>query len=487
MYGEENFIEFYKKNLKLPPEEFVSFLSALSQPLPRTFRMLREFPNAFKKISSVLYLLERPEPELCDAGFIYMQEVVSSLPVLLANCTADDIVLDMCASPGSKSTQLSHRVKLLISNDVVPQRLNALVTNLKKTPTQRIIVTKHDAAAFPAVRVRCKDGAGYEDLRFSKVFCDVPCTSDGTIRKSKNLAWNSRNGVKLNKVQYSILKRASRLVADDGKIIYSTCSFNPVENEAVVQRFIEENDFEIEGVAEDGQLVFREGLTEWDPFVQKSEINRHLFPSGNAELKKCIRILPHDRDTGGFFIAILRRKKEGGCGLKNDDDFVTTGDGVVGRKKEVGTVYQSTTKHRNLFQETKIEKIGANFGVNNDDVFVTTGNGIVRAVSKLVWEIMESSALNIISVGTKAFETNELFPRISFQYCNIVDCRTIKLESAVFYELIKNEKIAFEGAFIGGCVFECGVYKVPGYTGNGKGILYLSKVLRKAICKIEGI
>ena len=157
------------------------------------------------------------------------------------------LLCSLCAAPGSKTAQLVDLVQggqphardrgLVVANDVDTSRCYMLVHQLKRFSGDSIMVTNHPAQAFPLMR-RHGDGgsAGGRGLQFDRVLCDVPCTGDGTIRKSPDIwhKWKPANGLSLHKLQLSILIRGVELCAVGGRIVYSTCSFNPYENEAVV-------------------------------------------------------------------------------------------------------------------------------------------------------------------------------------------------------------------------------------------------------------
>jgi len=169
-------------------------------------------------------------------------------------------------------------------------------------------------------------------VKFDRILADVPCTGDGTMRKNPDIwpKWTPVNGANLNPVQYRIAKRGLELLQVGGRMVYSTCSLNPVENEAVISRILKESgssvkllDINLPG------LIYKEGLTSWNVSDKsgnlynsweevpetlktgiKSYVRPELFPPPGAEdfgLKKCVRLLPHHQNTGGFFVALLEK------------------------------------------------------------------------------------------------------------------------------------------------------------------------------------
>ena len=300
-----------------------------------------------------------------DAGYIWRQEEVSMLPSFLLNISRGDKVLDMCAAPGSKTAQLlailakqneaeSHRgvddsgtlrqllydkdAGFVVANEVNLKRLDMLVFRIKRMRSffPYALFTSHDASNFPEVYWDNLLGDGeYREIKFDKILCDVPCTGDGTIRKNPNVlkTWSEANSYSLNPLQFKIALKAAKLLEVGGTMVYSTCSFNPIENEAVVFHLMKACDGALD-LLDPMRYAFlsysrglhtfrvREGLTTWkvdDRQMKKSyvraqsnqvEWNDTFSPPASIEenLRKTIRIYPHDQNTGGFFIAVLRKR-----------------------------------------------------------------------------------------------------------------------------------------------------------------------------------
>lgn len=224
------------------------------------------------------------------------QELVSMVPVMALDPAPGSAVLDLCAAPGSKSSQILEALGadgILVANDRWPRRTDLLVTQTKRFAHPGLIITCNDAAAYPNIRA----------LRFDRVLCDVPCSGDGTIRKNPHILrnkWSEAEAQGLFSVQCRILKRGLELLRPGGVLVYSTCSLNVLENERVVQAVlsgfgpqVEIEPFDIPG------LVMRRGISAGPS-----------MPGGlGLPLERCKRILPHDQDTGGFFIARIRKKE----------------------------------------------------------------------------------------------------------------------------------------------------------------------------------
>lgn len=221
-------------------------------------------------------------------GSIYIQDLASMLPPLALRdeLATARLVLDACAAPGSKSTQLSALMQnhgTIIANDIDHQRIKALKFNMEKTGSVNIAISNYDLRNFP-------------DTRFDVILLDAPCSSEGTARKVPGVFkwWHPRHIYSTAGIQRKLIVKAFDLLADDGVLLYSTCTFAPEENEAIVDHLLKERDAGIERISirgfqtQPGVTQFRD--MEFDERVQMSS-----------------RVFPHHNDTGGFFMARIRR------------------------------------------------------------------------------------------------------------------------------------------------------------------------------------
>ncbi|KAJ8769563.1 hypothetical protein K2173_005166 [Erythroxylum novogranatense] len=318
-----------------------------------------------------------------EIGNITRQEAVSMVPPLFLDVRPDHFVLDMCAAPGSKTFQLLEIIYqsmesgslpegMVVANDLDVQRCNLLIHQTKRMCTANLIVTNNEAQHFPGCRAnktnfRASDREfepQFSQLLFDRVLCDVPCSGDGTLRKAPDLwrKWNSGMGNGLHNLQVQIAMRGISLLKVGGRMVYSTCSMNPVENEAVVAEILRKCGGSVGLVDVSSslpQLVRRPGLKKWKvrdkgvwltsykdvvkshtsgvlpsmfPSGQSYEApsdNNHKFDHGNCmnsegsqmredsvtndvseevsdlPLEQCMRIVPHDQNSGSFFIAVL--------------------------------------------------------------------------------------------------------------------------------------------------------------------------------------
>ncbi|XP_067634734.1 tRNA (cytosine(34)-C(5))-methyltransferase [Eurosta solidaginis] len=281
-----------------------------------------------------------------NAGSISRQEAVSMIPPLVLDVKPTDKVLDMCAAPGSKTAQLiealhsspdKHKIPpgFVVANDVDNNRCYMLVHQAKRLNSPCFVVTNHDSSFFPNLLQTEADGSK-SILKFDKILCDVPCSGDGTLRKNPDIwmKWNLAQAYGLHGIQYRITRRGAEMLSVGGRLVYSTCSLNPIENEAVLQRIIADADGALE-IVDAKHLVpglkFNPGMTSWKlatkevdqiftsfedvPEKYHTLIRPSMFPLPKEQiatigLEKCMRVLPHLQDSGAFFVAVLEKRRQ---------------------------------------------------------------------------------------------------------------------------------------------------------------------------------
>ena len=293
--------------------------------------------------SEFLRKLHRFLVEDSECGAITRQEAVSMIPPMLLDVQSHHLVLDMCAAPGSKTAQIIEMMHsdckeshvptgAVVANDADHKRCYMLTHQSKRLNTPCVIITNHDASAFPKLHI---DSSKKDLLKFDRVLCDVPCSGDGTVRKNPLLwhKWTPHLGNALHRLQMRILIRGLELLEVGGRLVYSTCSFNPIENEAVIATVLKESNGSVNLVDCSNNIPLlkrRPGMTDWFVFdrrgkqVERSEVNvsnptegikESMFPPTKEVLQqihieRCMRIYPHLQNTGGFFIAVLEKTSE---------------------------------------------------------------------------------------------------------------------------------------------------------------------------------
>ena len=245
------------------------------------------------------------------AGAYYMQEPSAMLPVLCADIRAGERVLDVCAAPGGKSTQIANRIGdkgLLVSNEYVPSRCVILAGNLERMGVRGAVVTRTDAPTLAAT---------YPAL-FDAVIMDVPCSGEGMFRREEIAVseWSTENVLMCAQRQRQILLAGAETVRPGGRLIYSTCTFSPEENEKNVLWFLQTRpEFVLEEVPQEVASMTVPGIVPED-----SEM-------GRAVGRFSRRAYPHTAPGEGQFMCRFRRKADAG---------VAAIDGRGQQKKERG-------------------------------------------------------------------------------------------------------------------------------------------------------
>ena len=221
-------------------------------------------------------------------GWLHGQEEVSAVPALALDPQPGEKVWDSCAAPGSKTTQLSAMMDdrgVVVGNDNNLGRLSSLRHNAERLGVTNLVVTKQDGRNFSLKPF------GFDE--FDRAIVDAPCSCEGTIRKNPTTLeeWTLEHVHSVAAVQKGILSRAVQATKPGGTVVYSTCTFAPEENEAVVDHVLETEDCEV--VDFDCPLDSVPGVTEWEG------------DSYDSSVTDTHRIYPHLNDTGGFYCAKL--------------------------------------------------------------------------------------------------------------------------------------------------------------------------------------
>jgi NOL1/NOP2/sun family putative RNA methylase len=221
-------------------------------------------------------------------GFIHPQALTSCLASLALSPNPDSLVLDMCASPGGKTSHIADimgNTGAIVANELYPTRHRALAHTIERLGALNTVVTGYQAQQFPMRQP------------FDYILADVPCSGEGRIRKIRKEEWQSciTEDVrpKLLELQKHIILRGFDLLKPGGVMLYSTCTYNPMENESVIQYLLENRDADILPI--DIEFEYEPGLEQW-----KDEIY-------DRKIKKTARFYPHRINSVGFFMARIRR------------------------------------------------------------------------------------------------------------------------------------------------------------------------------------
>ncbi|MGV8141438.1 MAG: NOL1/NOP2/sun family putative RNA methylase [Candidatus Woesearchaeota archaeon] len=229
-------------------------------------------------------------------GYVYVQEAASMIPPVVLDPKPGEMVLDLCAAPGSKTTQIAMYMRnsgILIANDVSGSRLKALGMNMQRCGVNNALLTLMQENRFQKI------ASQHPEFRFDKILVDAPCSGTGTIRKSLRtiLMWNPLGITKLSKIQKNLIEVAFNILRPGGTLVYSTCTIEPEENEAVVSYLLDTYpNAKIEPI-DDTAL----GIKRTPAITRFQELK--ILP----EVKNCLRIHPYDNDTEGFFVARIRK------------------------------------------------------------------------------------------------------------------------------------------------------------------------------------
>lgn len=236
------------------------------------------------------------------AGLYYIQEPSAMAPVELLDVQPGDHVLDLCAAPGGKSTQIAAKLQgkgVLVTNDIHSERTKALAKNVELYGVRNAVVLNESPERI----------AGAFSHYFNKVLIDAPCSGEGMFRKDEDMvkSWEHHSVEKCVLMQRDILETAAKLLAPGGTIVYSTCTFAPEENEAMIAEFLNLNpDFTVHDIP--GTAGFAPGRPDWV---------RQMLPE-TAEKTGAVldqtrgtaRLWPHLLEGEGHYVAVLQHHPE---------------------------------------------------------------------------------------------------------------------------------------------------------------------------------
>ena len=297
--------EFQKRYRQLLGSEYDKFMDYSTSYIRRSMRvntlkkekkqlleLLKEWqlsqvpwcPDGYWIIGNRLDIGNLPEHIM---GYFYVQEAASMIPPEVLQPKSGEIVLDMCAAPGSKTTQMAAMMQnqgVIIANDVNGDRIKALGLNLNRNGVSNTIITHNEGKAI-------------KKIEFDKVLLDAPCSATGTIRRNFKVAaqYNYTTVERLAAIQKGLIRHCFKLLKPEGTMVYSTCSMEPLEDESIIDYLLQ---------------------TEPEAKIQKIELDiKRSVPitefdgqNFNDEVKKCLRIWPQDNDTEGFFVTKITKQ-----------------------------------------------------------------------------------------------------------------------------------------------------------------------------------
>jgi NOL1/NOP2/sun family putative RNA methylase len=278
----------------LSADEYENFVSSYDEPPVRglrinslkTARVPEKKPVPWCKTGFIYPNEERPAKSVAyHAGLFYIQESSAMSPAEILGVERGHRVLDLCAAPGGKSVQIAGHLQgegLLVSNDASPTRCRALIKNLERAGVTNAVVLTEQPKKL------AERFGGF----FDRILVDAPCSGEGMFRRDADAikAYTANKPEACAAVQRDILRHAASMLKRGGRMVYSTCTFNTIENEEVIAAFLEKH--------EDFSLVQIE--------------HSALGLSKGRGLSQAARIFPHEKGEG-HFIALLERAADAQC------------------------------------------------------------------------------------------------------------------------------------------------------------------------------
>ena len=255
-YDKESFSGLRVNTLKISVEEFLKIF-------PFELTPIKGIENGFyfNKFDSVT------KHPYYHAGLFYVQEPSAMIPGTLVEIQGESIVLDLCAAPGGKTTQVAAKMNnegLIVSNDISTGRIKALIKNIEIFGIKNILVVNENHIKLS----KATNGI------FDKILVDAPCSGEGMFRKNRNLAkeWKDADIDKYKEIQKDILENIKESLTPGGEIIYSTCTFNRKENEDQINNFVANNsEFSQIQLQKEGEYEVNEGFLRVWPHKNKGE------------------------------------------------------------------------------------------------------------------------------------------------------------------------------------------------------------------------
>lgn len=281
---------FLQRMKTLLGEEFDDFLLSLNMPLQKSIYVNNNkiSTNDFLKIFN--YNTEQIPYEqngfyidnvklgrhpLHHAGAFYMQEPSAMFTVNSIKFKGDECVLDMCAAPGGKSIQIANKIPngVLVSNEINKQRCQILYSNIERMGLNNVIITNESTSNI---------ANAYQDC-FDVCLVDAPCSGEGMFRRGEEVVnvWNENLGEMNSARQLNILLDADKTLKQNGYLIYSTCTYNYDENEAVILKFLNQKNYKL--------------------------INIDYTFSRGKNLEQAVRLYPHKQKGEGQFVCVMQK------------------------------------------------------------------------------------------------------------------------------------------------------------------------------------
>lgn len=401
--------DFINEMKSLLGEEYINYYNSLSEEKHTGIRIntnkisIEDFLNTFPyKLNKIPFISNGFYVENTDAvskhpyyyaGLYYIQEPSAMIPASLFDISPNDKVLDLCAAPGGKATEIiSQNPALLYANDISYSRTIPLAKNLELFGAKNYYVTAETPEKL----------SNYFSEYFDKIIVDAPCSGEGMFRKDPSLinSWIEKRPLEYTNDQFNILNHAINMLKPGGLLLYSTCTFSICEDEEIIGKAIKSNP-NIELLALPKQEGFSDGYLLND------------YPDIN--FKNCIRIFPHLISGEGHFVACLKKKN---ININSDESISGT------YNKNSFTIYNSN-KYSDSFKEflkfldiKKDEKIFINDNriyLLNESSYMQLKKGLrYTRTGRFLGEIKTNGFFNVNSGFALSLEEKDFSNSISF-------------------------------------------------------------------------
>ncbi len=342
------------------------------------------------------------------AGLYYLQDPSAMTPASRLPIQQDDVVLDLCAAPGGKATELAARLRgtgLLVANDISAKRAKALLKNIELFGIENsFIVTEYPQKL-----------AEYFEGFFDKILIDAPCSGEGMFRKDPAMvkAWEQNGPQFYADLQEDILRQALPMLKPGGMLLYSTCTFSPLEDEGTVQKILD--------MDPDMQLVDMEGYEGFSSGMPG------LIHSEDETIQKCVRIFPHRLDGEGHFLALFRKKQDAEGMVQS---YQQTRSGLKGEQRQLWEEFAA-----NCTKELKPE-------------YMESRNGMVyympKALPKMRGLRFLRSGLFLGEMKKKRFEPSQSLA-MALKQGEYKNCLLLSGEDDRVIRYLKGETLVLEG------------------------------------------
>lgn len=430
-FNEEPFAGMRVNSLKISPQDFKA-ISPFS---------IRQIP--WTKKGFYYELKDKPAKHpYYYAGLYYLQEPSAMAPASILPVEEGDYVLDLCAAPGGKTTELGaklNRTGLLVTNDISASRAKALLKNVEISGIPNAIVT-NEAPYSLAKHFSCF---------FDKILVDAPCSGEGMFRKDNGIIKNyEQYGVEYyNNIQKEIILYAADMLKPGGDLVYSTCTFSPQEDEQLISYLIENRpEFSIK------KIILDNGI-EWEDKEYPFDNGHPMWSNGDENLSKCARLWPHKLEGEGHFVTLLHKDE-------NANFVVPT----------IGKLHVNTSKLPTELLEF-LENLNIEFELDRFLVQGTKVYYVPQAKLDMKGVRIMRNGLFMGELKTKRFEPSQALASSLLQE-DFNNCVSFSIDDDRVIRYLKGETIEVDDNNIkNGTVLVCVEGHSLGFAKNNNGIL----------------